>query len=71
VNEAADRCAVDALKVDGGDAKVGVPELALDDVERHALASHLDGVCVSELMRGKAPANASFDGGVAKLGPHC
>jgi hypothetical protein len=29
---------VDALQVDGGDAEVGVAELALDDVERDAFA---------------------------------
>src|SRR5215216_6269955 len=34
---------VDALQVNGGDAEVGVPELALDDDQRHALAGHLDG----------------------------
>src|SRR4051794_39317018 len=33
---------VDALEVDGGDAKVAVAELALDDDERHALVRHLD-----------------------------
>jgi hypothetical protein len=39
-----DLAAVDALQVDGRDAEVAVSELALDHDERHALASHLDGV---------------------------
>jgi hypothetical protein len=29
---------VDAVQIDAGRAEVGVPELALDDVERHAFA---------------------------------
>jgi hypothetical protein len=35
-----------------------VPELALDHVERHALAGHLDGMCVAKLVRGEAAADA-------------
>src|SRR5215213_8242098 len=42
---------VDALQVDRGGAEVGVAELALDDVERHALAGELEGVCVAQLVR--------------------
>jgi hypothetical protein len=34
-----DLAVVDALQVDGGDAEVGVAELALDDVERDAFAA--------------------------------
>src|SRR5687768_5917560 len=49
-----DLCVVDALEVDRGDAEVGVPELALDDDQRHALARHLDGVGVAELVRCEA-----------------
>jgi hypothetical protein len=37
-----------------GDPEVGVPELALDDDQRHAVAGHLDGVRVAELVRRKA-----------------
>ena len=33
---------VDALEVDAGGAEAGVSELALDDVQRHALAGELD-----------------------------
>jgi hypothetical protein len=39
-----------------------VPELALDDNQRHALASHLDGVGVAELMRREAAAHACLAG---------
>jgi hypothetical protein len=50
--------AVDALQIDRGDAEVGVPELALDDEQRHAFPGHLDGVCVPELVRREAPSDA-------------
>jgi hypothetical protein len=30
-----------SFEIDAGDAEVGVPELALDDHQRHALARHL------------------------------
>jgi hypothetical protein len=42
---------VDALQVDADRAEVRVAELALDHVERHALASELDGVGVAQLVR--------------------
>jgi hypothetical protein len=35
---------VDALQVGRRDAEIGVAQLALDDVERNALAGHLDRV---------------------------
>jgi hypothetical protein len=38
-----------------------VAELALDDDQRHAFASHLDGVCVAELVRREAPADTRRD----------
>jgi hypothetical protein len=50
---------VDPIEVDRGDTKVDVPELALDHVEPHALAGHLDGMCVAKLVRGEAAADAS------------
>jgi hypothetical protein len=37
VDGADDLAAIDALQVDAGDAKVGVPKLTLDDYERNAL----------------------------------
>src|SRR5215211_3255403 len=59
---------VDALEIDRGDAEVGVAELALDDDQRHALAGHLDGVGVAELVRREAPAHAGLAGDAAQLG---
>jgi hypothetical protein len=45
-----DLAAVDALQVDAGDAKVGVPKLTLDHDERDAFVRHFDRVGVPELM---------------------
>ena len=42
---------VDPLKVDRRGGQVGVPELALDDLERDALAGGLERVGVAELVR--------------------
>ena len=42
-------------------------ELALDDDQRHAFASELDGMRVPELVRREAPTDASRDGGPAQL----
>ena len=51
---------IDSLKMDRGDAEDGVSELALDDVQRHALPGHLDGVCVTQLVRREAPPHADL-----------
>ena len=58
---------VDALEVDRGDAEVAVAELALNDDERHAFASHLDGVGVAQLMRGEPSADTRGRRGAPKL----
>ncbi len=50
MNGVNDLGAVDALQVDRCDPEVGMPELALDDDERDALVSHLNGMGVTELM---------------------
>jgi hypothetical protein len=50
---------VNALEVDRGDAEVGVAELAL--------AGHLDGVGVAELVRREASPHASLAGDAAQL----
>ena len=42
--------------------RLACPSWALDDVERHAFAGHLDGVRVPQLMRGEAPAHAGLGG---------
>jgi hypothetical protein len=53
---------VDPSEVDRGDREVGMPELALDDEQRHAFARHLDRVGVAELM-GREPASYTGSGG--------
>jgi hypothetical protein len=50
---------VDPAEVDRGDREVGMPELPLDDDQRHSFARHLDRVGVSELMRRKASSYSS------------
>src|SRR4051812_12834436 len=46
-----------------------MPELALDDVECHALAGELDGVRVTQLMRREAPSHARLGGEATELNP--
>jgi hypothetical protein len=58
---------VDALQIDRGDAEVAVSELALDDDQRHAFAGHLDRVCVAQLVRSEASANAGSRRGASEL----
>ena len=60
-----DLAAVDALKVDGGDAEVAVPQLALDDDQRYAFAGHLDGVGVAQLVWDEAAPDSRRGGGYA------
>jgi hypothetical protein len=60
MNRVDDLAVVEALEVDRGDAEVDVSELALDDQQRHALASHLHGVRVTKLMRGEALSHAGL-----------
>jgi hypothetical protein len=40
------------------DAEVGVPQLALDDVQGDAFLGHLDGVGVTQLVWGEAAPHA-------------
>ena len=42
-----------------------MPELALDDDQRHPFAGHLDGVGVAELVRREAPTHAGLAGDAA------
>ena len=58
---------VDSLQVGARDAKVRVPELALDDGHRHPLARHLDRVCVPQLMRSEPPSHARLNGEAPQL----
>jgi hypothetical protein len=61
---------VDALEIDRRDAEAGMAELALDDDQRNALAGHLDGVRVTELVRGKSPAYARLCSDASQLRAH-
>jgi hypothetical protein len=63
--------AVDALQVDRGDSQVAMPELALDDDQRHALVGEFDSVGMAELVRGMAPVDARRFGGSAQLLASC
>ena len=45
-----------------------MPELALDDEQRHALARHFDGVSVAELMGRKSTSHPAPSGRVMQLG---
>jgi hypothetical protein len=51
---------VDALQVDRGDSEVGVSELALDHDDRDALASHLHGVSMAQLVWREAASDRCF-----------
>ena len=65
-----DLLGVDALQVDRGGVEVGVAELALDDVERDALAREFDGVGVAELVRRKPSPHPGLRGEAVELKPH-
>jgi hypothetical protein len=45
-------------------AEVGVPELALDDVQRHTLTGELERVCVTQLVRREPSPDAGARGEV-------
>jgi hypothetical protein len=62
--------AVDPLQIHRRDPEVRVPELALDDIERHTLPCHLDRVRVAQLMRRKAPPNTRLGRREAQLPAH-
>ena len=73
---------VDPLQVDARGAEVGVPELALDDAQRHSLAGELDGVSMaqwcganrrltpaSDAWRRNSARTAAADQGRPRVGP--
>jgi hypothetical protein len=62
-----DLSVVDPAEVHRGDREVGMPELPLDDEQRHSFARHLDRVSVSELMRREAASYSGSGGGVVQL----
>jgi hypothetical protein len=57
---------VDALQVDRRGAEVAVAELALNDDQRHAFASQLDGVRVPELVSRSSAVEMAPRAAVAK-----
>jgi hypothetical protein len=69
VNRANHLGVVDPLQVDGSHPEVGMTKLALDHVERHALASHLYGVRVAQLVRREPAPDAGGDRKMTKLLP--
>jgi hypothetical protein len=58
-------------EVDAGRAQVGVPELALDDVARDALAREFNRVGVAELMRREPSSDAGQSSGAAEFDADC
>jgi hypothetical protein len=69
VNSFDDLAVVDALQVDRSDAGVAVAELALDDDQRHAFASELDGIRVPDwcgAKRRRTPAAAVIEIGFSE-----
>ena len=64
MDRADDLAAVDALKINAGDAEVGVPQLTLDHDQRNSFVRHLDSVSMAELVRRKATSNAGACGRV-------
>ena len=60
VDRVDDLARIDPLQVSAGRTEVGMPELALDDVNRDPLASELDGVPVAELVLVPTSAQSSL-----------
>ena len=67
VDRVDDLACIDALEVNRRDAKVGMPELPLDDRQRDPFVGHLDRVGVPELMRSEPPTNPRLRAESAKL----
>jgi hypothetical protein len=58
---------IDATQVHGRDPEVGMPELPLDDDQRHALARHLNSMSMPQLMWREAATHPGCDRGIAQL----
>jgi hypothetical protein len=61
---------LDALQVYGRDSQVRVAQLALDDVQWHALACHLDRVSVPQLVRSEPTPDAGLGSRAPELLAH-
>jgi hypothetical protein len=62
-----DLLGIDRLQVDAGRAEVRVPQLPLDDVQRHALAREFERMRVAQLVPTEAAPNAGVGGEPAEL----
>jgi hypothetical protein len=58
---------VDALAINRRDAEVGMPQLALDDIERHPFVGELDGVGVAQLVGREPPPYPGLGGDATEL----
>jgi hypothetical protein len=65
-----DLATLDPLQIDRGDPEVRMAELALDHIQGHALARHLDGVGMAERCGAKRR-HCCVVGHVAELRPCC
>jgi hypothetical protein len=54
--------AVDPAQVSGCDREVGIPELSLDNDQRHTLVSHLDRMRMPQLVRREPAPNTGRQG---------
>ena len=59
--------AVDALQVHARDAEMGMPQLTLDDDQRHSFVGELDRVRMTKLVGREPSADARQAGGGVKL----
>jgi hypothetical protein len=60
-----DLVVVDSLKVRRRHAEVRVTELPLDEVDRNAIACHLNGMRVTQLVRCEPAPDSGLDGQAA------
>jgi hypothetical protein len=61
---------IDLTEIHRGDRQVSVPELALDDEQRHPLAGHLDRVGMPQLVGREASPYTRAGGGLVQLRAH-
>ena len=61
-----DLARVDPLEIDRGDPEVRVPELTLDDGQRHPFVRHVYRVSMPQLVRGEPPPDTGPRGEAAK-----